>query len=154
MTAARKLRAYQHSVTASLVNMGAAFGYTITIWGSGALGHPFYGLESRLHIICYVGGAFLGILLPYLVLLEPRQTTERLAESRLPAYGFLHLFAIPAGMGAAYLTYLIVPWSWLGYLLGGYLASLVFVLVSGLEVYLYLTPAQKEELANLEPREQ
>jgi hypothetical protein len=47
-------------LASTLRSESSAYGYTLTIWGAGALTIHEYGMPGELSVFAYVGGALLG----------------------------------------------------------------------------------------------
>lgn len=136
---------YRISLMATIANMGAAYGYTITVWTAGMLAETIYKQKTVGDILIHAGGYILAYALLVVLLFRPMQTSEKLVETSIPSYAFLHLFSVPAAVGVAYVTYYIIPWPLFGYGLGGFLSGLAYNAAFALQMMFYIPKKMKDE---------
>lgn len=93
----------------NIVLESKAYGYTLTIWGSGALLVGRYGMASVPQIFSYVVGALLAFaalaLVAFKTLLRETETT---GDQQVIVTSIVHIFAT---FGNLVISYLIVRYS-------------------------------------------
>ena len=124
---------YRSALSATVAASAAPYGYTLTIWTSGAVLSHAHGIPSTTAAFLFllgavgayalVGGLAFGGLSEHLVL-EP---------TRAAVWGGLHFLSVGFAIGAASL---VARWdtSLAAWLLGGFLATAVYLLASASEL--------------------
>ena len=78
----------------NLQSESTAYGYTLTVWGAGALLIAEYGSPDPLQVFLYVGGALLGFAtLALTAFRRPLSSTDLEDESDMVAISTVHLVA-------------------------------------------------------------
>lgn len=123
---------YRKSLWLSLSNQGTAYGFTLTIWGSGALAVATYNHIAAVDAIAFVGGALFSYILALGVLnanLDPSQRKKEGSASSV--FDFVDLPAVPAAIGIAYAICSSLPSQrLLGFALTGFAAAATYNLVA------------------------
>lgn len=132
---------YKRRLMATLASQGAAYGFTLTIWGSGAIATAEYGVFTVPRALMHIGGPLLMYALLLFLLYRPGEPVVHLSEFRFPAFGFMDFLSVPAALGAAYCIYRLVPSPMLGSLLGTLLATLIYNLLLAMQL---LIPVPEE----------
>lgn len=97
----------------NLVLESKAYGYTLTIWGSGAILLSRYGPANLLHIFSYVMGALLAFATLAIVAFNNLLTeTETAGDQRVIVTSIVHIVATFGNLVISYLLayYLVVSW--------------------------------------------
>lgn len=118
-------------LTSNLVAESEAYGYTLTVWGAGAILINQYGTPQITQIFLYVGGALLGFASLGVIAFD-QLVTEPEAEDnqRLVVASMVHIVSTLGNLFVAYLlvefgiTYEIPEWS--GFLLVGFQATFTY----------------------------
>jgi hypothetical protein len=125
--------AYKSALRTAVAVSAAPYGYTLTIWTSGAVLSHARGIPSStsavLFLIGAVGAYALVGALVFAGLAEP-QAPE---SARAVVWGALHFFSVGLAIGAASLDAHFVH-SAAAWPLGGFLATAVYLLASGFEL--------------------
>ena len=120
---------YRSALRATIAASAAPYGYTLTIWTSGAVLSHARGIPSAAEALLFLGGAVAGYALVAAVAL--RGSEERLVPEPATAavWGGLHLFAVGMAIGAAtviaHLVHNVAAWP-----LVGFLATALYLTVS------------------------
>ncbi|WP_435100982.1 hypothetical protein [Halarchaeum sp. P4] len=89
----------------TLLDEAWAYGYTLTIWGAGALLIAEYGVPSHLDVVAYVGGSLLGFgALTWYSFGGLLVGVERESRDVRSAVEMVHLFATFCNLLCALLT--------------------------------------------------
>ena len=120
---------YRPALRAAVAASAAPYGYTLTIWTSGAILSHARGIPSAADALLFLTGAVAAYALVggWAV----GGVAERLAPEPTHAviWGGLHLFSVGLAIGAAALVARLVtsPAAWL---LGGFLATALYLIAS------------------------
>jgi hypothetical protein len=118
-----------------LVSSGTPYGYTLTIWSSGAVLRHFRGLPSLREIFLFLAGALFAFTALSLVgFAVARRAKPFEVSSALDWTGVLHWFAAGLAVGAVALLAQIP--SWVAWPLGAFVATAVFLCVATLQLAL------------------
>lgn len=142
---------YKSALRVTVASSAAPYGYTLTIWTSGAVlshaqGIPNAGealllLAGAVAAYALVGGLAFGGLSEQLVP-EP---------ARAVVWGGLHLVSVALAIGAASLVAHFVTDA-AAWLLGGFLATGVYLVASAAQLTIALATARHPQTASPEPR--
>ncbi|MFC6963175.1 hypothetical protein [Halocatena marina] len=78
----------------NLIAESKAYGYTLTIWGSGVILFHHYGTPGILHILSYVGGALVAFaILAFIAFDALFSDVDKEKRPRLIAMSMIHIFA-------------------------------------------------------------
>ena len=101
----------------NLTNESEAYGYTLTIWGSGSILINQYGTPTIDQIFLYIGGALVGFAALAAIAFPHLFTAQETGQSRqLIIASTVHIVATFGSLGLAYLvtrtviTSTIHPW--------------------------------------------
>lgn len=97
----------------NLVFESKAYGYTLTIWGSGAILISRYGMASVLQIFSYVVGALLAFFTLALVTFKTLfRETETAGDQQVIVTSIVHVFATFGNLVISYLVvrYMLISW--------------------------------------------
>lgn len=97
----------------NIVFESKAYGYTLTIWGSGAILISRYGMASVLQIFSYVVGALLAFFTLALVTFKTLfRETETSGDQQVIVTSIVHVFATFGNLVISYLIvrYMLISW--------------------------------------------
>lgn len=127
---------YLHSLRFALSGQASAYGFTLIIWGTGALAVYQLGPPNPAEVFSYVGGALAAAVLTIAGAFGIRRTIREEAPERR-AYSAMHLPSVPIAMIAGWsVTHLFVGWA--GFFTAGFIAVLLYELLLSLEIVLGL----------------
>jgi hypothetical protein len=127
---------YLHSLRFALSGQASAYGFTLVIWGTGALAlHQIRSLDPA-QVFCYVAGALAAAVLIVASVFGFR-TSFHAEEPVRRAYSAMHLPSVPIAMAAGWSMTLALG-GWAGYLMAGFLAVLLHEALLSLEILLAL----------------
>jgi hypothetical protein len=113
------LTRYRAALRATIAASAAPYGYTLTVWTSGAVLSHARGIPSAAEALLFLGGAVAAYACVAVVALRGSQ--ERLVPEPVTAavWGGLHLFAVGLAIGAAsiiaHLVHDIAAWPLVGF---------------------------------------
>ena len=143
------LTRYRSALRATIAASAAPYGYTLTVWTSGAVLSHARGIPSAAEALLFLGGAVAAYACVAAVALHGSQ--ERLVPEPATAavWGGLHLFAVGLAIGAttvtAHLVHNVAAWP-----LVGFLATALYLTVSSgqLAIAHAVRPAYAQHRAN------
>lgn len=125
----------------NLTGESKAYGYTLSVWGSGAVLTHFFGLPTLIEVFLFVAGAVTGYgilaLAVYRNMLTPVQTP---VPEQVIVASMIHILAAAGTVGIAMVLSWMLPFAW-AFLLVGVNASFMYNVLLLVEVFL------SEELA-------
>lgn len=130
------MNSYLHSLRFALSGQASAYGFTLTIWGTGALAMHQLGQPDPAEVFAYVGGALIAAVVVIMAAFGLRGLL-RADEPDRRAYSAMHLLAVPIALLAGWSVTLVLR-GWGGYLGAGFVAVLLYELVLALEMLLAL----------------
>lgn len=131
---------YRSALRAVIASESRAYGFTLIVWGTGALAIHRHGLPDSTGTVAYLGGLLGGIVLVALMAFgDPHATWRPSAESRRYAGGMIHLASVSGAVAAGWLSAALVVPTWPAFLSAGASASIVYQLVLAVEVIPSLT---------------
>lgn len=134
-----KLQRFKRRLRATLASQSAAYGFTLTIWGTGALGIRHYGAYATIpEILAFVLGPLTAYSVLVLTMYRPHEAPVRLPEAQYTVVAFLDFASVPAALGIALVVYNTVPWPLLGMPVAGFAATLVYNLLFAAQVSVFL----------------
>lgn len=136
------MNAYLHSLRFALSRQASAYGFTLIIWGTGALAIHQLGQPDPADVFSYVGGALAAAAFVVAGAFGVRRVL-RADEPERRAHSAMHLPSVPVAMlGGWSVTHLAGGWA--GYLMAGFVAVLLYELLLSLELVLALVgPARQ-----------
>ena len=101
------------------------YGYTLSIWSAGILAAFRYGAPKRVDPLLFVVGAVIGFMLFNIPTYWAISDQEQL-DVAVPTVALLNIVPLAAVVASTLLMRLIET-EWLGYLLSGFSATVVYV---------------------------
>ena len=143
------LTRYRPALRATIAASAAPYGYTLTVWTSGAVLSHARGIPSAAEALLFLGGAVVAYDLVAAVAL--RGSHGRLVPEPATAavWGGLHLFAVSLAIGAATVTAHLVH-NAAAWPIVGFLATALYLTVSSgqLAIAHAVRPAYAQHRAN------
>jgi hypothetical protein len=132
---------YLHSLRFALSGQASAYGFTLIIWGTGALAVYQLGQPDPAEVFSYVGGALVAAVLIIAVAFGVRNILRE-DEPRRRAYSAMHLPSVPIAMLAGWaVTHVLVGWA--GFFMAGFVAVLLYELLLSVEIVLGLVSSAR-----------
>jgi hypothetical protein len=129
---------YRHALRFALSRQANAYGFTLVVWGTGALAISELGKPNPADVFAFIGGALVSISLIVAAVFGVRQSFRVEQPQRRP-FSAMQLPSVPAAVGAG--SGLTVA---LGGVAGSFVsaavAAAVYQLLLSLEVAFALTP--------------
>jgi hypothetical protein len=120
---------YRSHLQTAVANSAAPYGYTLTIWTSGAVATHARGIPSAWEALLFLGGAVCGFALT--AALAYGRPSEILVPREHPSvrlWGGFHLISVGLAIGAAALVTGLVKTS-LAWPIVGFVSTLVYLVV-------------------------
>jgi hypothetical protein len=131
----REPRRYRASLALVVAASSTPYGYTVSIWSTGAILMSSHGVPSGAQVVGFIGGALGGFAL--LGLASRRHLTggssPHQAGDRVTA-GTLHWIAVSAAVGGVALIRPLPGWA--AWPLGSFVATTTYLLAAGLQLTL------------------
>jgi len=126
------LERYRTDLRGVVGSSASAYGYTLTIWSTGAMLSHLYGAPSLPKIFLFLGGAVLAFAL--VGVLAFGGVTKRFGggSGRVELWGSVHFLSGGMAVGAAWLVGAYAS-SLAGWPLGAFVATAVYLSVVGVE---------------------
>lgn len=123
---------YRTDLRGVVGSSASAYGYTLTIWSTGAMLSHFYGPPSPPKVLFFLGGAVLAFAL--VGVLAFGSVTKRFGggSGRVELWGSFHLLSGGLAVGTAWLVGIYTS-SFPGWPLGAFVATAVYLSVVGAE---------------------
>jgi hypothetical protein len=132
---------YLHSLRFALSGQASAYGFTLIIWGTGALAVHQLGQPGPAEVFAYVGGALVAAVLIIAGAFGIRNTIREEHPQRR-AYSAMHLPSVPIAMIAGWaVTHVLLGWA--GFFTAGFVAVLLYELVLSVEIVLGLVSSAR-----------
>ncbi|BBL79688.1 hypothetical protein RxyAA322_15420 [Rubrobacter xylanophilus] len=123
---------YGRNLQVVVRSSGAPYGYTVTIWTSGALLIHAQHLPSLAETLLFMAGSVLGYGAVGVVAFGGLQVVSTPERGRLALWGNMHFLSIGAAMLGAYLVSHAIGGE-LSWFVTGLVATATYLLVSGVE---------------------
>jgi hypothetical protein len=134
---------YLHALRFALSNQANAYGFTLVVWGTGALATWQLGKPDPADVFAYLGGALVSISLIVAVVFGIWHPFETPEQPRRP-FSAMHLASAPAAAAAGWaLTLLLGGYG--GFFVAAFLAVGIYQLLLAVEIALALAPRAKED---------
>jgi hypothetical protein len=127
---------YRDAMRSVIVGESKAYGFTLVVWGTGALTIAERGLPGRAGTVAFLGGLLAGVLVAAVVAFGDLGAVwpRRRAGLRQYAGGLIHIASVGSAVTLGWLSALLVPPVWLAYLVAGAVASTTYQFVLAVEV--------------------
>jgi nucleoside recognition membrane protein YjiH len=136
LEAARVLwRRYRSAVRATVVASAAPYGYTLTIWTSGAVLSHARGIPNTLEALLFLIGAVAAYALVGGLAFLGADEALLLDPARAVVWGGLHIFSVGLAIGAASLVAHLMG-SLVAWPLGSFLATAIYLVGSAVQLTL------------------
>lgn len=132
---------YLHALRFALSNQANAYGFTLVIWGSGALCMWQLGEPDPAAVFAFLGGALVSISLIVAFVFGLWRPFEEIEPPRRP-FSAMHLASAPAAAAAGWASTLLVGGVG-GFFVAAFVAVAIYQLLLAGEVALALAPARK-----------
>ena len=126
------LGGYRTDLRGVVSSSASAYGYTLTIWSTGAMLSHFYGPPSPPKVFFFLGGAVLAFALVGVLAFGGVTKSFGGGSGRVELWGSFHLFSGGLAVGAAWLVGAYGPRLW-GWPLGSFVATAVYLSFVGAE---------------------
>lgn len=130
------MNSYLHSLRFALSGQASAYGFTLIIWGTGALAMHQLGPPDPAEVFSYVGGALMSAVLIIAGAFGVRSLLREEEPDRR-AYSAMHLPSVPIAMLAGWSVTFVLG-GWAGYFMAGFVAVLLYEVLLALEIVLAL----------------
>jgi hypothetical protein len=120
---------YRTHLQAAVATSAAPYGYTLTVWTSGAVTMHAQGIPSTLEALLFLAGAVAGFAVVGAAAHgSPAQVLRVSHDTRVRLWGGFHLPSVGAAIGAVALVSELIDGSF-AWLLVGLLATSIYLLV-------------------------
>lgn len=127
---------YLRSLRLAVTGQASAYGFTLVVWGTGALAIDELGRPGPVEVFAYVGGVLVAAVLIVVGAFGlSGSLREDAAERR--AHSAVHLMSVPLAMLGGWAGTLVVR-GWLGYLMAGFVAAVVYEALVSVEIVVAL----------------
>ncbi len=124
---------YKSAVRATVVASAAPYGYTLTVWTSGAVLTHAHGVPSASEALLFLLGAVAAYATVGLLAFAGSHETTIVHPPRAVVWGALHLFSVGLAIGAAYLVARLAT-SVVAWPVGGFVATAIYLTGSPLQL--------------------
>ena len=123
---------YRTDLRGVIGSSASAYGYTLTIWSTGAILSHLYGSPSPPKVFLFLGGAVLAFALVGVLAFGGVAKRFDGGSGRVELWGSFHFFSGALAVGGAWLvgTYASSSWGWL---LAAFVATAVYLSAVGAE---------------------
>lgn len=136
----------RQKLATNLTDTSKAYGYTLCVWGSGAVLISEYTFPTTMEVLLYVTGAVLGFgVLATIVYGTLFRNVEDIKDQDVLAATMIHLIAAPVTVIGAFYIAQHLPQTW-GFLVAGINATASYNILLLIESVIY------EDLRELEER--
>jgi hypothetical protein len=137
------LARYLHALRFALANQANAYGFTLVVWGTGALAIWQLGKPDPADVFAYLGGALVAVSLIVAVVFGIWHPFETPEPPRRP-FSAMHLASAPAAAAAGWaLTLLLRGFG--GFFVAAFLAVGIYQLLLAAEIALAFAPRAKRD---------
>ena len=120
---------YRAHLQTAVANSAAPYGYTLTIWTSGAVTTHARGVPTAWEALLFLAGAVIGFgVAAALAYGRPSEILAPRGHSPVRLWGGFHLLSVGLAIGAATLVTTVVRDSF-DWLIVGFVATLVYLVV-------------------------
>jgi hypothetical protein len=131
---------YLQSLRFALTNQSNAYGFTLVVWGTGALTTWQLGKPDPGDVFAYLGGGLVSISLIVVAVFGVFRRFEELEPSRR-AFSAMHLASTPAAVAAGWALTLMVSGPG-GFFVAAFVSVGLYQLLLAVEVSAALAPAR------------
>ena len=125
---------YRRRLRGSVASSAAPYGYTLTIWTSGAITAHAQGIPATVHALAFAGGAILSfMLIGVFAFGRPERVLRPPKERDVEVWGAFHLPVVGVAVGLATLVANLVHPPVACWLLVGFLATCSYLLLVALQ---------------------
>jgi hypothetical protein len=120
---------YRSHLKTAVATSAAPYGYTLTVWTSGAVTTHALGIPSAWEALLFLAGAVVGFgVTAALAYGHPSETLAPREHGSVRLWGGFHLVSVGLAIGAAALVTAVVkdPLAWM---IVGFVATVVYLLV-------------------------
>jgi hypothetical protein len=132
------LSRYLHALRFALGNQANAYGFTLVVWGTGALATWQLGKADPVDVFAYLGGALVSVSLIVAVAFGISRPFETPEPPRRP-FSAMHLASAPAAAAAGWALTLLLG-GFAGFFLAAFLAVGIYQLLLAVEIAVALAP--------------
>ncbi len=135
---------YRKHLQAAVATSAAPYGYTLTVWTSGAVTIHARGIPSAADALLFLAGAVAGFaFVGMLAHGSPARVLRASSDTRVRLWGGFHLISVGVPIGAAALVTAIIhdPVAWP---LVGFVATSIYLLVIAAQFTIADEPAGKD----------
>ena len=128
---------YRRRLRGSVAQSAAPYGYTLTIWTSGAIVAHVHGVPATVHALVFAAGAILAFMLVgVLAFGRPEHLLRPPKEAAVEVWGAFHMPVVGAAVGMATLVAHGVENTVLCWFLVGFLSTASYLLLIALQFML------------------
>jgi hypothetical protein len=131
------MAAYLRALRFAIRQQASAYGFTLVVWGTGALASSQIGPPDPLEVVAFVGGALISAVTIVAIAFGVWTALGR-GDPQRRAYSAMHLPSVPAAIAAGWLPMLFLGGS-AAYFTAAFLAVLVYEAILSLEIGIALT---------------
>jgi hypothetical protein len=132
---------YLYALRFALSNQANAYGFTLVVWGTGALATWQLGQPDPADVFAYLGGALVGVSLIVALVFGVRRPFEEDEPPRRP-FSAMHLASAPAAAAGGWALTLAVGGAG-GFFMSAFVAVVVYQVLLAVEVGAALAPGRK-----------
>jgi hypothetical protein len=133
---------YLHALLFTLSNRANAYGFTLVVWGTGALASWQLGRPDPADIFAYLGRALVSISLIVALVFGVWRPFEEIEPPRRP-FSAMHLASAPAAAASGWALTLVLGGIG-GFFVSAFVAVGAYQLLLAVEVAAALAPGRKE----------
>jgi hypothetical protein len=126
------LERYRSDLRGVVGSSAIAYGYTLTVWSTGAVLSHAYGPPSPLLVFAFFGGAVLAFAVVGALAFGGLTTEFGGGSNRVELWGGFHFLSVGLAVGAAWLVSAVAP-SFPGWPLGAFVSTAGYLAVVGAE---------------------
>lgn len=119
---------YRTHLQAAVANSAAPYGYTLTVWTSGAVAINARGIPTTVEALLFLGGAVAGFAMVGAIAHgSPAEVLKSSPDARVRLWGGFHIPSVGAAIGAVAVVTALVD-SVLAWPLVGFVATSIYLL--------------------------
>jgi hypothetical protein len=142
---------YRRALHFSFARQANAYGFTLTVWGTGAIAIWELGEPGPGDVFAFVGGALTGVVLVAVAVIGVREPVRADPPTRR-GHSTLHLGSVPAALASGWGVSAALSGT-AGFFLATLAAVAVFEVVIGLEIELGLVEPRRRDAPGREKAE-